>query len=254
MTPMARKPDTEPKRRRPAKVADQIKDWVVSQGLQKGDRLPGEAEMIARFAMSKGTIREAMRLLEGQGLIETRTGPGGGSFVGEVSEERARSLLGNYFYFKDLTVADIYDLRRVLEPQLAAQLAGTLSDAALAELEELVSHYAAPAQSPEEEREQHIESLKFHARLARHSDNALLSFLIGFMAQILSDLTVYRKLYAPPNRELWESGRNHQIQLIAALREGRSEDARQIMAAHMETAQRLMEAQEAEVLKRFIAE
>ncbi|WP_417807707.1 FadR/GntR family transcriptional regulator [Thioclava sp.] len=251
---MPRKPDTEPKRRRPARVADQIKDWVVAQGLQRGDRLPGEAEMISRFGMSKGTIREAMRLLEGQGLIETRTGPGGGSFVGEVSEERARSLLGNYFYFKDLTVANIYDLRRVLEPELAAQLAGTLSNEALAELEELVSHYAAPAQSPEEERKQHIESLKFHARLARQSDNALLSFLIGFMAQILSDLTVYRKLYAPPNRELWESGRNHQIQLIAALREGRSEDARQIMATHMETAQRLMEAQEAEVLKRFIAE
>jgi len=254
MTPMARKSDPEPKRRRPAKVADQIKDWVVSQGLQKGDRLPGEAEMITRFAMSKGTIREAMRLLEGQGLIETRTGPGGGSFVGEVTEERARSLLGNYFYFKDLTVADIYQIRRVLEPEMVAQLAGTLSEPALAELEDLISHYAEPAKSPEEERQQHVDSLKFHASLARQSDNPLLSFLIGFMAQILSDLTVYRKLYAPPNRELWESGRNHQIQLIAALREGRGEDARLIMADHMETAQRLMEAQEAEVMKRFIAE
>lgn len=252
--PMPRKPATEPKRSRPARVADQIKDWVVAQRLKKGDRLPGEAEMIDRFGMAKGTIREAMRLLEAQGLVTTRTGPGGGSFVGEVSEERARALLGNYFYFKDLTVADIYQIRRALEPEVAASLAGKLSEADLAELEALVSQYAAPAATAEEEREQHVDSLKFHAVLARHSDNALLAFLIRFMAQILSDLTVYRKLYAPHNHELWESGRNHQIALIAALREGRAEDARTIMADHMATAQRFMEAQEAEVMKRFIAE
>lgn len=251
---MTRRPSSEPKRRRPALVADQIKDWVVAQRLQKGDRLPGETELIARFGMSKGTIREAMRLLEAQGLVETRTGPGGGSFVGEVSEERARALLGNYFYFKDLTVADIYQIRRALEPEVAASLAGKLSDDDLAELEALVARYSAPAATPEEEREQHVQSLQFHAILARHSDNPLLSFLIRFMAQILSDLTVYKKLYAPPNRELWESWRNHQIALIAALREGRAEDARKIMADHMATAQRFMEAQEAEVMKRFIAE
>jgi DNA-binding FadR family transcriptional regulator len=45
--------------------------------------------MIARFGMAKGTIREAMRLLQAQGLVATKTGPGGGSFVGEVTAERA---------------------------------------------------------------------------------------------------------------------------------------------------------------------
>ena len=74
--------------------------------------------------MAKGTIREAMRVLEAQGLIKTRTGPGGGSFVHEVSQQRAKALLGNYFYFKDLTIGDIYQLRLTLEPELAATLAG----------------------------------------------------------------------------------------------------------------------------------
>ena len=87
----------EPKLSRPVQVAEAIKDWVVDQGLQAGDRLPGEAELIERFGMAKGTIREAMRILEAQGLIKTRTGPGGGSFVHEVSRQRAKALLGNYF-------------------------------------------------------------------------------------------------------------------------------------------------------------
>jgi DNA-binding FadR family transcriptional regulator len=247
------KPRQTPKRR-PLRVAEEIKNWVVEQGLTRGDRLPGEAELIERFAMSKGTIREAMRLLEAQGLIETRTGPGGGSFVGEVSEERARALLSNYFYFKSLSIADIYQLRRQLEPELAASLAGQLDEDQLAELEGLINRYPRPAATPEEERDQHVASLAFHTRLAQFSDNPLLGFFIGFISQILSDLTVYRRLYEPPNHELWRKGREHQIELVQALRRGDSPAARSIMQDHMQTAQTLMEDQEAEVLRQFIAE
>lgn len=239
---------------RPVRVAEEIKTWVVEHGLNAGDRLPSEKELIDRFGMAKGTIREAMRILEAQGLIKTRTGPGGGSFVHEVSRERARALLGNYFYFKNLTIADIYQLRRLLEPELAASLAGALPDSALDELDATIAAYATPAQTLDEEREQHIASLRFHALLAAKSDNALLSFLIDFMINMLSDLTVYRRLYSPPNLELWKKGRSYQKQLVAALRTGDQDAARSIMSAHMETAQNLMEKQEAEMLQRFISE
>ena len=238
---------------RPVRVAEQIKDWVVERGLRAGDRLPSEPELIERFGMAKGTIREAMRILEAQGLIKTRTGPGGGSFVHEVSMERARALLGNYFYFKNLTIADIYQLRRVLEPELAASLAGKLSEAALAELEENIAQFAEPARDAAEEREQHINSLRFHALLAKHSENDLLAFLIDFMARMLSDLTVYRKLYARPNVELSSRGRDYQGRLVTALRAGEPETARRIMAAHMDTAQALMREQEAVIERNFIA-
>ena len=242
------------KRSRPVKVAEAIKDWVVEQHLQAGDRLPSEPEMIERFGMAKSTIREAMRILEAQGLVKTRTGPGGGSFVHEVSEERARALLGNYFYFKDLTIADIYQLRRALEPELAASLAGTLSETVLTQLEDTVAAYAEPAKTVDEEREQHVASLRFHAILAQQSNNDLLGFLIRFMANMLSDLTVYRQLYAPPNYELWAKGKDYQQRLIKALRYGKADEARKIMLDHMTTAQSLMESQEAEVARKFIPE
>jgi DNA-binding FadR family transcriptional regulator len=209
---------------------------------------------MARFGMAKGTIREAMRILEAQGLIETRTGPGGGSFVGEVTSDRAKALLANYFYFKDISVADIYQLRRALEPELAASLAGRLSEAQLAELEQVVAQYPEPAQSADEERDQHVASLAFHRKLANFSDNALLAFVVSFMGRILTDLTVYRRLYDPPNREFYEKGLAYQTDLIAALRDGRAEDARSVMRSHMETAEALMQRQEAQVLRRFIAE
>lgn len=209
---------------------------------------------MTRFGRSKGTVREAMRILEAQGLIKTRTGPGGGSFVHQVSRVRAQALLGNYFYFRELTLQDIYQMRRLLEPELAASLAGGLDEARLDQLRELTERYRHPAGSAEEEREQHVQSLEFHRLLAEFSGNDLLGFMIGFMAQILTDMTVYRKLYDPPNVELWSKGRSYQLQLIEALQDGDKDRARNVMADHMATAQALMEAQEAEVVKGFISD
>ena len=82
----------------------------------------------------------------------------------------------------------------------------------------------------------------------------LLGFFIGFMAQILTDLTVYKRLYSKPNHELWREGRCHQLDLLGALRAGDADKAREIMRDHMQMARRLMEDQEAVVMKRFIAE
>jgi len=242
------------KRSRPVQVADQIKRWVVERDLRKGDKLPNEAEMIAQFKVSKGTVREAMRILEAQGLIVTKTGPGGGSSVGEVSKDRAMSLLGNYFYFKDLSLSDIYQIRKLLEPEMVANLAGHLDDSTLAELREMAHQYPEPARSPEEEKQQHISSLAFHARLAEASDNDLLGFVIAFMARILADLTVYRRLYAAPNKELWERGRRHQIELVDALERGDGPGARAIMLSHMKGAETMMNAQEMRITREFMAE
>lgn len=245
---------TKPRRSRPVLVADQIKQWVVERDLKAGNKLPNEGEMIEQFGVSKGTVREALRILEAQGLIVTKTGPGGGSIVGEVSTERARSLLANYFYFQDLSVADIYQMRKVLEPELAASLAGRLDEGQLNELHDLASRHPEPATSAEEEKEQHIASLDFHARLSDFACNRLLGFVIGFMAQALTDLTVYRRLYDPPNVELWRKGREHQLQLVEALRQGEQERARSIMHSHMQIAEELMSVQEAHLLRRFLGE
>lgn len=242
------------RRSRPVRVAEAIKDWVVERGLQPGDRLPGETDLIAQFGMAKGTIREAMRLLQAQGLVVTKTGPGGGSFVGEVSTDRAHALLANYFYFKQVSIRDIYQVRIALEPELAASLAGNLSEVQLKELEAIVATYDTAARDAAEEREQHVASLRFHACLAKFGENELLSFFVDFMAQILTDLTVYQRLYAAPNLELWRKGRRHQLNLIAALRAGDADTARATMYEHMDMARRLMQDQEAVVMKRFISE
>lgn len=255
MPPATTRSTPEPRLSRPQQVAEAIKDWVMDRGLQPGDRLPSEPDLIAQFGMAKGTIREALRILEAQGLVKSRTGPGGGTFVHQVSEERAAALLGNYFYFQQLSISDIYQIREALEPELAASLAADgLTEAQIARLQSVMARYAAPAQTPEEEREQHIASLRFHAVLAEMAGNPLLRFLIRFTANMLSEITVTRQLYDPPNRELWASGMEYQSRLLSALRAGDCDAARRILREHMQTAHRLMKAQEAALTRRFLSE
>ena len=234
-------------------VAGIIKDWIIEHGLSPGDRLPQEHQLIADLAVSKGTVREALKVLETQGLIRTRTGPGGGAFITEVHEDHASALLANYLFFKDVSIADIYELRISLEPQLVADLALRITPGQVEELRTRMSSYTAPPATIEEEREQRVAELEFHETLAGFSDNPLLGFVCGFLVRLLKDLTICKRIYDQPNPELRERGVSYQEQLIEALSAGDSETARAVMQAHMRAAQRMMLAQEAQLTKGFLS-
>lgn len=233
-------------------VAEHLKAYIVQRGLRPGDRLPSEAELIEALGKSKGTVREAMRMLAAQGLVRTRTGPGGGAFVDDVSRDHAMAMLANFFYFRDLSVADLYQLRIQLEPEVAAMLAGRIPAERMACFRTETRRFAHPPQDAEEERAQHVASLQFHRDLAELCPNPLLSFVVGFIARILSDLTVIRRLYAPHNHALWEQGHRHHAQLLDALEQDDPDQARSVMRAHMEAAFALMREQETRVARGFL--
>ena len=250
----------EPRPRPPARgrgrsraVAGIIKDWIIEHGLVPGDRLPQEHQLIADLGVSKGTVREALKVLEAQGLIRTRTGPGGGAFITEVREDHASALLANYLLFKEITIADVYALRISLEPQLVAELAARITPERIEALRARMKVYTAPPASIEEEREQRVAELEFHEALAGFSDNPLLGFICGFLVRLLKELTICKRIYDQPNPELRERGVSYQEQLLEALCARDAETARAVMQAHMRAAQRMMLAQEAQVAKGFLS-
>lgn len=225
---------------RPQQVANAIKELIVSKNLAPGDRLPNEIELIEQFEMAKGTIREAIRILEAQGLVKTRTGPKGGAFVNAPSEYRTQSLLANYFYFKDLSIENIYDLRQLLEPDMVAQLAPIITRAEIRQLEDIMDQYILHPINIKEETAQHISSLAFHAKMASFTKNEVLGFIIRFLTNVLTEHTVHHALFEPKDAELWTKGRDFQMQLLDAFRNKDSEKARKIMRSHMIYARSVM--------------
>jgi|TARA_R110001599_G_scaffold94994_3_gene246763 DNA-binding FadR family transcriptional regulator len=241
--------------RRPYQVAETIKCWIVDRHLKPGDRLPSESELMETLQVSKGTVRESTRVLEAQGLVETRTGPGGGAFVREMSEAKAVSLLSNYLFFKEISIKDIYQIRLALEPELAASLAGKVAASDMVRLRESLHSYADPADDSETERQQHLDSLHFHLMLAELAGgNQLLTFIIRFTIQVLSDLTIYHRLYEPVTHDLGQTGCRYHAEILDAIELGDAESAYNIMREHMLDAQQVMNQQEAQVRRGFLPE
>ena len=221
-------------------IAGQIRDLISHHGLKPGDRIP--QDWLADKAMkgSRGTVREAMKALETQGLIKTRTGPGGGAFVTALSGEQAMGLLSNLFLFNQPTISDIYTLRKLLEPELVAGLAGRLDDRAYRDLQATIRLYENEPETAEEEFSQRIAELDFHSVLAGLSDNRILGFVCVFLHTLLRDMTGFRDIYATPNPELRETALSYQVRLIRHLKAGDAEAARSLMRDHMVEAERYM--------------
>jgi DNA-binding FadR family transcriptional regulator len=240
------------RRRREESITEQIKEMIVVRGLKPGERLPAERELMEIFGASKGSVREALSALRSQGLIRTRTGPGGGVFLAEIGTQRSMALLSNYFTFRTPSVLDIYAVRCELEPELAASIAGQLSAEDFTRLERTMRIYDAPPRTAEEEYQQRMAELDFHSVLAELCPNPVLGFFCGFLQKLLRELAVCRQIYDIPHPELRDTALHYQIQLMRALKAGDSKAARQIMDEHMIAARDYMVRMEASIMAGFL--
>ena len=228
------------RRKRPDIIADKVRDMIIAQRLVPGDRVPHEWLSPQTHGASRGTLREAQKILEIQGLTTSKTGPGGGVFVSRVGADQAIRLLDNLFVFQPPSIADIYAIRKQLEPLLAASLAGKLSPDAFAALQETIRLYEDEAKTAEQEYAQRLAELDFHVELARRADNALLGFVCIFLVSLLRDMTTCRAIYQEANPTLRETGLNYQIRLLRAIKAGDAERAFEVMREHMIAAEAYM--------------
>jgi GntR family transcriptional regulator, transcriptional repressor for pyruvate dehydrogenase complex len=210
------------------RVANQVKRRITDQSLRPGDRLPKEAELQALFAVSKGTMREALALLEAEGLVHIRTGPQGGATIGAVSFDHAFRLLQNYLYFRGPTAADLYDLRLLIEPELAAGAVAALQPDDFVALEQTIDA-CAPALH------QRQQDLHFHDILANAHPNPLLRFMGQFINRSLRELIVIDGNAAAYQRFGAANVAAHRA-IIDAARKGHHEKVRTVMRRHIENA------------------
>jgi GntR family transcriptional regulator, transcriptional repressor for pyruvate dehydrogenase complex len=227
--------DAEARRQRPLRVAEDIRRWMTGQGVRSGDRLPDLPTLVLRFGMARGTIRAALAILEAQGLVEMRGGPEAGLHAGPFTAGRAEDLLAGYILLNGPAVTDIQQVRRLIEPDLVAGLAGRLPAG-------LLDALAEEAQAPLDPRDRQIAALAFHARLAREAGNPVLGLLVACLSRLLTEMALAGEAPPLPEAAFLQRGADYRLRLIAALREGRAGDARRIMLDHLETALHLADA------------
>ncbi|HUF87576.1 MAG TPA: FCD domain-containing protein, partial [Thermohalobaculum sp.] len=241
-----------PRPRRHDSISEKIKEMIVAEAWKPGERLPPERELMQMFGASKSSVREAISALAAQGLVRSRTGPGGGLFLTGIAPGRAMELLSNLFVFAPPSIAEIYAVRRELEPEMAAAVAETIDAAGFARLEAVMRLYDAPPKDSAEEYAQRLAELDFHSVLAELCPNRVLGFFCGFLQTMLREMAVCRRIYDAPNPALRDTALHYQLNLLRALRARDGAAARAIMREHMLAAQAYMERVEAEVRPRFL--
>ncbi|WP_009478501.1 FadR/GntR family transcriptional regulator [Rhodococcus sp. JVH1] len=108
---------------------------ILSRQYRPGERLPVERELIERFAVSRSAIRQALLILDQQGLVRVRPGVGGGPFVVREALPAAVAAFENVLAVDPDEVAEFARAKLVLEPAVNASAAESISDEQLATLE-----------------------------------------------------------------------------------------------------------------------
>jgi DNA-binding FadR family transcriptional regulator len=133
-----------PKIKAAERVAAELRRDIATGVLRAGDRLPSERLLQEQFDISRPTLREALRLLESESLIEVARGQHGGGRVCVLDIKVAARQVGVYLQMEGTTLQDVWIARSAIEPAAAGLLAKNGSRTAILKMEEnIAAAYAA---------------------------------------------------------------------------------------------------------------
>jgi DNA-binding FadR family transcriptional regulator len=161
-------------------IARDIVRRIGAERLPPGTQLPPEAKMLEEYRVGRGSLREALRILEVHGLISIKPGPRGGPTVDQVHTRNFGRMASLYFQMDGVTFRELIEARQIMEPVMARR-AAELSDPQLrAELERFDGK-----NRPEEE--YLPEAVDFHQLIALMSGNRIMSLFGQSLADVLLD-------------------------------------------------------------------
>lgn len=161
-------------------VAGRLRLAIVSGDLRKGEDLPVERDLIESFGVSRATMREALRILETEGLLEVTRGAKGGSRVIGPTLALAAHAVGMVLQTQDTLIADVQIARQIIEPPAARMVAERSSPEAIAKLQAIV----AEEEQATGTKDSPFLAMKFHETLVQLSGNHTLSAFLLVLHEI----------------------------------------------------------------------
>ncbi len=167
-------------------LATQIKNEIISGKYPEGAMLPPETEMATQLNVSRPTVREALRLLESEGLISIRPGPRGGPRVERPSSNTVTRSLTTLFQYERVSLAELLEARRAIEPACARVAATRATEDDIAALRRSIQAMRADL---ENDAVFWTENANFHVALAEAGGNTVLNTLMVALRELIYDFT-----------------------------------------------------------------
>lgn len=235
-------------------IAEDIRHWIARENLRPGDMLPNERALMEHYGCSKGTIREALKALEVEGLLRMVSGPNGGPEVQAASIDIVAQQFRRYLHFQTVSFREVYELRRVLEVILAENVVGKLTEDQFRRLDENI-RACEEANASGSWGEGRRAETEFHDILCEASDNFILVFMCRFLNGMLRDLVKFRSESMREHEAFGQHNIDSHTELVAALRAGDGQTAAEVMRRHMCCAEgfmtRLDASFQSDLLSRF---
>jgi len=177
-------------------VAQRIVRDVVRGGLRPGDLLPPERTMLETYETGRGTLREALRLLEFQGVIVLKPGPRGGPVLLDPDASHLASTVVLLMQLKEAPFRTIVEVRSALEPMISSLAAERISEESLVELGGTIDQMR---ENLGDQRSFLDANKRFHDIIAWSSGNALFGYIVDSLLGIM-DGTILGIDYPSPRR------------------------------------------------------
>ena len=213
------------KERRYEQVAEQIQKLIAQGTLKPGDRLPPERELATRFGVARSSIRDAVRTLEVMGILEPRQGAG--TVVRDLSADSLVVPLATVLVRKRELVSELLDVRRVLEPGLAARAAKNATVEEVLELEDILRRQAVKLRRGEPSIE---EDSEFHYVIGKAARNSVVLKVLDVLMDLLRESRA-RSLQAPGRPERSYAGH---MRVLRAIKRRDPEAAEKAVRKHLE--------------------
>jgi DNA-binding FadR family transcriptional regulator len=207
-------------------IAADLRGRIIGERMAPGTSLPSESELVARYPFSRASVREALRLLESDGLIYIKRGPRGGVRVARPAMSQISRSFAVLFATEGTPLRDLIRFRQLLEPAAAAAAAGSGDHEQQERLVEATEHLGPRGPS----------DMEFHRVLVSCSDNQLLRTTL-LAVQQLSDWHIPEEQLTA--RDLAGARTAHRRMALAIVR-GDAEEAARLMSVHLNAFERVL--------------
>jgi GntR family transcriptional regulator, transcriptional repressor for pyruvate dehydrogenase complex len=204
-------------------VIDRLVALIVNENLKPGDKLPTERELMARLAVGRSSLREAIKTLSAVGALEVKRGSG--IFVGYGDTSILAKPLAWGMFLSGSNVGQVIESRSVIEVALAGWAADRRTEEDLANLSALLDNL----EKSQNDKMSYIEyDLKFHLAIGKAAQNNILFQVLTIFQHLLR---VWMEITYKETQGPRDSMKTHR-ELFEAIRAGNSLDARRIMQKH----------------------
>ena len=208
-------------------LADHLREQILSGTLVEGTSLPAERDLVGQTGLSRGSVREALRMLESEGLVRTRPGRHGGSIISRPGQEAVTRFVSLFIRGRRIQFRSLVETREAIEPMLAGLAARhrTAQDldrlkAVTADLEDAY---------PDVPRFL-IENVNWHNAVAAASHNELLAAFLASISKAVHDATAMEDFASDEMRKVVMHAHRRVLEAIVG---GDADAARRRMERHV---------------------